>query len=124
LKSVDPQLESAWFQPLNLKCNILVSKVAAFTCNLYRYSENAARENLRRKAERRVYRPASVWIIGKLMVMYGGLIVLLYVDVFLTALACYVNPAAESMNALGDYAWNCLCCFSLLGRAAHLSLTH
>jgi hypothetical protein len=31
-----PQLESAWFQPLNLKCDILVSKFA-FTFNLCRY---------------------------------------------------------------------------------------
>jgi hypothetical protein len=30
-------LESAWFQPLNLKCDILVSKLA-FKCHLYRYS--------------------------------------------------------------------------------------
>ena len=22
-----------------------------------------------------------------------------------------VHPAAKSMDALGDYAWNCLCCF-------------
>jgi hypothetical protein len=28
LNSVDPQLESAWFQPLNLKCDLLVSKFA------------------------------------------------------------------------------------------------
>jgi hypothetical protein len=34
---VDPQLESARFQPLNLKCDILVSKFA-FKCNLYRYT--------------------------------------------------------------------------------------
>jgi hypothetical protein len=27
LNPVDPQLESAWFQPLNLKCDILVSKI-------------------------------------------------------------------------------------------------
>jgi hypothetical protein len=30
------RLVSAWFQPLNLKCDILVSKYA-FKCNLYRY---------------------------------------------------------------------------------------
>jgi hypothetical protein len=36
LNPVDPQLESAWFQPLSLKCDILVSKFA-FKCNLYRY---------------------------------------------------------------------------------------
>jgi hypothetical protein len=30
------KLESAWFQPLNLKCDIPVSKFA-FECNLYRY---------------------------------------------------------------------------------------
>ena len=33
---VDPELERAWFQPLNLKCDILVSKFA-FKCCLYRY---------------------------------------------------------------------------------------
>jgi hypothetical protein len=36
LSSDDPFLESAWFQPLNLKCDILVSNFA-FKCNLCRY---------------------------------------------------------------------------------------
>ena len=36
LNAVEPWLESAWFQTLNLKCDILVSKFA-FKCNLYRY---------------------------------------------------------------------------------------
>jgi hypothetical protein len=33
LNAVDPWLESAWFQPLNLKCDFL-----AFKFNLYRYA--------------------------------------------------------------------------------------
>jgi hypothetical protein len=37
LNSADPELESAWFQPLNLKYDILVSKFA-FKINLYRYN--------------------------------------------------------------------------------------
>ena len=37
LNPVDPQLESAWFQPLKLKCDFLVSKFA-FKFNLYRYT--------------------------------------------------------------------------------------
>jgi hypothetical protein len=37
LNGVDPELESAWFQPLNLKCDLLVSKFA-FKFNLYRYA--------------------------------------------------------------------------------------
>jgi hypothetical protein len=38
LTAVPPELESAWFeQPLNLKCDILVPKVA-FKVNLYSYS--------------------------------------------------------------------------------------
>ena len=82
--------------------------------------KNAAREALRRKGERRAYKPASVWIIGKLMCMYVGLVIFLFVDIFLTALACYVNPAAKKMDILSDYAWNCLCCFSLLGLPALL----
>jgi hypothetical protein len=41
LNAVDPALESAWFQPLNLKCDILVSKFA-FKCNLYRYTQDLA----------------------------------------------------------------------------------
>jgi hypothetical protein len=41
LNSVDPPwLETACFQPLNLKCDILVSKFA-FKFNLYRYTEMA-----------------------------------------------------------------------------------
>ena len=38
MNAVDPQLESARFQPLNLKCDILVSKFA-FKCDLHRYIE-------------------------------------------------------------------------------------
>jgi hypothetical protein len=34
----DPELESAWFQLSNLKCDILVSKLCFFKCNLYRYN--------------------------------------------------------------------------------------
>jgi nitrile hydratase len=41
VNAADPQLESAWFQPLNLKCDILVSKFA-FKFNLYRYPEERA----------------------------------------------------------------------------------
>jgi hypothetical protein len=36
LNSVDPEREGAWFHPLNLNCDLLVSTFA-FTCNLYRY---------------------------------------------------------------------------------------
>jgi hypothetical protein len=35
------KLESAWFQPLNLKCDFLVSKFA-FKCGLHRYDEGGA----------------------------------------------------------------------------------
>jgi hypothetical protein len=38
LNSVDPELESACFQPLNLKRDILVSNFA-FKCDLHRYNE-------------------------------------------------------------------------------------
>ena len=37
LNPVDPQLESAWFQPLKLKCDFLVSNFAV-KLNLYRYT--------------------------------------------------------------------------------------
>ena len=37
LNSLDPQLESAWFQHLILKCDLLVSKFP-FKFNLYRYN--------------------------------------------------------------------------------------
>jgi hypothetical protein len=39
LNPADLLLESAWFQPLNLKCSILVSK-SAFKCNLCRCIED------------------------------------------------------------------------------------
>jgi hypothetical protein len=32
-----PQLESAWFRPLSLKCDLTVSNLCAFKRNLYRY---------------------------------------------------------------------------------------
>ena len=38
------ELESAWFQPLKLKCGILVSKFALSKFNLHRY--NTGRMNL------------------------------------------------------------------------------
>ena len=31
--------ETAWFQPLHLKCDLLVSKIWFFEFNLYRYTE-------------------------------------------------------------------------------------
>ena len=75
----------------------------------------ASREALRRCAERRVYKPASFLILFKLACMYVGLTALLYSDFFLAALGCYVNPRAQTLDPAGDYLWNVLCCFSLLG---------
>ena len=75
----------------------------------------ASREALRRRAERRVYKPASFLILFKLACMYVGLTALLYSDFFLAALGCYVNPRARTLDPAGDYLWNVLCCFSLLG---------
>jgi hypothetical protein len=40
LNSIDfkiSAIESAWFQPLHLKCDILVSNFAAFECSLFHY---------------------------------------------------------------------------------------
>jgi hypothetical protein len=45
LNPVYPQLESAWFQPLNLSSEKPVSKFA-FKCNLYRYITAKAATNL------------------------------------------------------------------------------
>jgi hypothetical protein len=42
LNAIYPDLESAWFQPLNLLCDILVSKFA-FKINLYHYNPAAPR---------------------------------------------------------------------------------
>jgi hypothetical protein len=39
--AVDTQLEIAWFQTLNLKCDILVFQNLLFKFNLYRYTEGA-----------------------------------------------------------------------------------
>jgi hypothetical protein len=48
LSALYPELESAWFQPSNLKCDILISKLFAVKLNLYRYTPGAApRENSR-----------------------------------------------------------------------------
>ena len=59
---VDPQLESAWFQPLNLKCDILVSSLWFVKCNWRRYARepklgNAAQQEVTRWA---VYQSASM----------------------------------------------------------------
>ena len=42
LNAVDPKLESAWFQPLSLKCDLLVSKFA-FKFSLCRYAKAKAK---------------------------------------------------------------------------------
>jgi hypothetical protein len=42
LNPVDPQLDTAWFQPLNLSSEELVSKFAFFKFNLCRYTAYAA----------------------------------------------------------------------------------
>jgi hypothetical protein len=41
VNAVDPELESAWFQPLKLQCDLLVSKLASFQCNLCLCGEGA-----------------------------------------------------------------------------------
>jgi hypothetical protein len=46
LNAVDPQLETAWFQPLNLSNEKPVSTFAAFKCNLYLYAEGSVRASL------------------------------------------------------------------------------
>ena len=75
----------------------------------------AARENLRRKAERRLYKPASFVLLGKLSLMWLGLILLIYGCVFLTALACFLNPYAVVLSVTMDYLWSCAMCLSLIG---------
>jgi hypothetical protein len=66
LNPVDPYHESAWFQPLNLKCDILVSNFA-FKCNLYRYNagasaadEEAGLMGTGRLADRRPFDPSEL----------------------------------------------------------------
>ena len=73
----------------------------------------ASREALRRRAERRVYKPASFLILFKLACMYVGLTALRTLT-FSSRAGCYVNPRAN-LDPAGDYLWNVLCCFSLLG---------
>ena len=83
----------------------------------------AARDALRRKAERRVYKPANAWMLGKLAAMYGGFVSLLIAQLFFSALAGYVNPNALWLNERQDQAWRCAVCVALLGvpaMAAHL----
>ena len=45
MNPVDPQLESAWFEPLKLKCEKLVSTLC-FHFNLYHYLMGIASANL------------------------------------------------------------------------------
>jgi hypothetical protein len=47
LNSVDPELESAWFQPLNLKCDILLS-IFAFRFQLAPLRRGPPRRRARR----------------------------------------------------------------------------
>ena len=77
--------------------------------------KRAARESLRRKAERRLYKPASFLLLGKLALMWLGLIVIVYACAFLAALACYVNPYAVELSPTYQYVWALLSCFSLIG---------
>jgi hypothetical protein len=47
LNSIEPSLEITCFQPLNLKCDLLVSKFA-FKLDLYRYAAGLCARLLRR----------------------------------------------------------------------------
>ena len=77
--------------------------------------KRAARESLRRKAERRLYKPASFLLLGKLALMWTGLIVIVYACAFLAALACYANPYAVELSPTYQYVWAVLSCLSLIG---------
>ena len=74
-----------------------------------------ARDTLRRKAERRLYRPASFVLLGKLSLMWLGLILLTYACIFLSALVCFLNPYAVVLDGSLEYLWSVVCCLSLLG---------
>ena len=75
----------------------------------------AARDALRRKAERRVYKPANAWMLVKLAAMYGGFVSLVVAQLFFSALAAYVNPNALWLNERQDLAWRVCVCVALLG---------
>lgn len=75
----------------------------------------AARDALRRKAERRVYKPANAWMLGKLAAMYGGFVSLVIAQLFFSALGAYVNPNALWLNERQDLAWRVCVCVALLG---------
>ena len=83
----------------------------------------AARDALRRKAERRMYKPANAWMLGKLAAMYGGFVSLVIAQLFFSALAGYANPNAVWLDERQDLAWRVAACIALLGApamAAHL----
>ena len=74
------------------------------------------REAARLKAERRMYHPASFWLLGKLAVMYAGLYALCHAGVFVAALGCYVwDDLSRAPSPAEEFAWTTLCCFALLG---------
>ena len=61
----------------------------------------AARDALRRKAERRMYKPANAWMLGKLAAMYGGFVSLVIAQLFFSALAGSRNERRLARRAPG-----------------------
>ena len=81
----------------------------------------AAREALRRKAERRVYKPANAWMLCKLAAMFGGFVLIVLCQLFASALAGYLNPDAVWLTDAQNVWWRCLVCLALCGLPAMLS---
>jgi predicted acetyltransferase len=56
VNSVDPELESDWFQPLNPESEKLVSKFGFSHSTLYRYAEGSVVRAIRRMEEVGLYK--------------------------------------------------------------------
>ena len=67
----------------------------------------STKDSLRRKAERRAYKPVTFTLLFRLFCMYTSFMILVFAFVIATALGPFVNPIEEilELNALENVVW-------------------
>jgi hypothetical protein len=70
-------------------------------------SGKSSKEALRRKAERRAYKPVTFTLLCRLFCLYASFMALVFAFVIVTALGAYLNPTGEvlELNALENVVW-------------------
>ena len=77
----------------------------------------STKDSLRRKAERRAYKPVTFTLLFRLFCMYTSFMILVFAFVIATALGPFVNPIEEilELNALENVVWMLISVASFIG---------